>query len=61
MGECPEWYAWASAARWLNTDATRLEDHPEGLLWRNRAFVGMDAEARAEKQRQKRGAGRQAR
>lgn len=48
MGECPDWYAWVSAAKWLNTDATRLEDHPDGLLWRNRAMVGMDAEQRAQ-------------
>jgi hypothetical protein len=49
MGECPDWYAWKAAATWLGMGTLDLEAHPDGLLWRNRAMVGMDAEQRAAK------------
>lgn len=39
-------------------DPLTLETHPEGLLWFNRAMAGIEAENRAEKQRNKPKAGK---
>lgn len=52
MGACPDWYAWAVAAKWLGMAAPALEAHPDALYWFHRALAGMDAETRAREQRE---------
>lgn len=54
MGYAPDWFILRQAARWHGTDTLTLEAHPDCEYYLHRAIVGMDAEARAEKQRAQR-------